>query len=256
MPLARPSRNPAASTRTSLPIALGALMLLVPIVHAQTPPASPKPDTTIVRTFYLTSITQINEGTELTSALRNILSPDVKLIYLPSQQALTVRATPEELALTQKILTDLDRPRRSYRLTYTITEIDGGKRVGTQHFAVIVLGGGRTALKQGDRVPVATGTYAPNTSGTQTQFTYLDVGLNIDASLDDAIDGVRLRTKVEQSSIAEQTSGVGPSDPIVRQTYIEGTSVLTAGKPLMLGSLDIPGTTRHLDVEVAMEVIH
>lgn len=254
MPLVKPSRKPAACT-AALPIALGALMLLVPLAHAQTAAAPTKADPTVVRTFYLTSITQINEGTDLTTALRNILSPDVKLIYLPSQQALTVRGTPEELALTQKILTDLDRPRRSYRLTYTITEIDGGKRVGTQHFAIVVLGGGRTALKQGDKVPVATGTYAPGTSGTQTQFTYLDVGLNIDASLDDAIDGVRLRTKVEQSSIAEQTSGVGPSDPIVRQTYLEGTSVLTAGKPLMLGSLDIPGSTRHLDVEVAMDIL-
>jgi hypothetical protein len=44
-------------------------------------------------------------------------------------------------------------------------------------------------------------------------------------------------------------------DPIVRQITLEGASILTPGKPTILGSLDVPGTTRHLDVEVAMELV-
>jgi len=48
---------------------------------------------------------------------------------------------------------------------------------------------------------------------------------------------------------------VGAQDPIVRQTVMESTSFLTQGKPLMLGSVDIPGSTRHLDVEVVMELV-
>jgi hypothetical protein len=66
---------------------------------------------------------------------------------------------------------------------------------------------------------------------------------------------MRLRTKVEQSSIAEQPSGIGSQDPVIRQTLIEGSSILTLGKPLSLGSIDIPGSTRHLDVEVMAETI-
>jgi hypothetical protein len=30
---------------------------------------------------------------------------------------------------------------------------------------------------------------------------------------------------------------------------------LTLGKPLVLGSLDMPGTTRHMDVEVVGELV-
>ena len=85
--------------------------------------------------------------------------------------------------------------------------------------------------------------------------TYIDVGMNFDATLDEFANGVRLRSKVEQSSIAEEKSGVGAQDPIVRQTVMESTSFLTQGKPLMLGSVDIPGSTRHLDVEVVMELV-
>jgi len=79
--------------------------------------------------------------------------------------------------------------------------------------------------------------------------------MNFDATLDEFANGVRLRSKVEQSSIAEEKSGVGAQDPIVRQTVMESTSFLTQGKPLMLGSVDIPGSTRHLDVEVVMELV-
>ncbi|MEO8737178.1 MAG: hypothetical protein ABI380_11635, partial [Edaphobacter sp.] len=59
----------------------------------------------------------------------------------------------------------------------------------------------------------------------------------------------------EQSSIAEQVSGVGSQDPIIRQTVLASTSFLTSDKPLVLGSLDIPGSTRRLDVEVVMEPV-
>ena len=151
-------------------------------------------------------------------------------------------------------------PPKSYRLTYTLTEMDGNKRSGTQHFSMIVVTGRKTVLKQGSKVPIATGT-STNGGGAQTQVQYLDVGLIIEAQLDESVDGVklndgvRLSTRVEQSSIAEEKSGVGMQDPIVRQTALEGSSILAEGRPLMLGSMDIPGSTRHLDVEVVMEPV-
>ena len=146
---------------------------------------------------------------------------------------------------------------KSYRLTFTITENDNGKRIGTQHVAMVVLTGGRTTLKQGSKIPVATGSYSTNgTAGSQTQFTYLDVGLNIDASLDDLGDSTHLRAKIEQSSLADSTDIAGVREPVIRQTVMEGTSIMILGKPVMLGSLDIPGTTRHLDIEVVMETTH
>ncbi len=79
--------------------------------------------------------------------------------------------------------------------------------------------------------------------------------MNFDATMEELANGARLRSKVEQLSMAEQTSGVGLQDPIIRQSSLEGTSFLTLGKPLVLGSIDIPGSTRHLDVEVVMEQV-
>ena len=92
-------------------------------------------------------------------------------------------------------------------------------------------------------------------SSTPSEVTYLDVGQEIDASLDGYLDGVRLRTKVVQSSIAEDKSLVGTQTPVIRQTTLEGTSTLVQGKPLVLGSLDVPGSTRHQEVEVVSELV-
>jgi type II secretory pathway component GspD/PulD (secretin) len=213
-------------------------------------------DTRPMQTFYLANTSQQNDGNEVAVAIRNMLTPDIKLYLVPSQNAIVVRATPEELVLVQKVINDLDRPKKAYRLTYTITELDGDKRVGTQHYAMIVAAGQRTVLKQGSKVPIATGSLSSTSSAeAQTQFTYVDVGMNFDTTLDEFANGVRLRSKVEQLSIAEQRSGLGSADPVIRQSSLEGTSFLALGKPLVLGSMDIPGSMRHLDVEVVMEAV-
>jgi type II secretory pathway component GspD/PulD (secretin) len=217
--------------------------------------ANTRVDSRPFQTFYFTNVSAQNDANEITVAVRNLLPPDTKIYLVPSQNAITVRATPDELALMQKIISDLDRPKKTYRLTFTTTEMDGSKRIGVQHFAMVVTPGQRTVLKQGSKVPIATGSYNTTGNTAQTQFTYLDVGMNFDATLDELANGARLRSKVEQLGIAEQTSGVGLQDPIIRQSLLEGTSFLTVGKPLVLGSIDIPGSTRHLNIEVVMEQV-
>jgi hypothetical protein len=153
------------------------------------------------------------------------------------------------------MLNDLDRVQRTYRLTYTITEIDGGKRVGTQHYAMVVVSGQRTTLKQGSKVPVITGTTSAAGSGMESHFTYLDVGISLDASLEESATGVKLSTKAEQSSVSEVRPVAQVQDPVVRQTVLMGVAILTPGKPVVLGSLDIPDSTRRMDLEVVMEVV-
>ena len=110
-------------------------------------------------------------------------------------------------------------------------------------------------LKQGSRVPIVTGSFDSGSSKQNTQVQYVDVGLNIDASLEGFNDGVRLHTKMEQSSVADEKSSVAVQDPVIRQTVLEETSMLALGKPLVLGALDVPGTTRHMDVEVVAEAV-
>ena len=222
-------------------------------VAAQPQAADAKSTPAIYQTLYLTNLTQQNDATELVNDLRNML-PDAKLYYVPSQSAFSIRASAEEIALAQKILADLDKTKKIYRLTYTMTERDGGKTIGVQHFSIIVASGSRTNFKQGSRVPISVATNAA--PGSNAEITYIDIGQEIEASLDGYLDGVRLRTKVVQSSIAEDKSSVGTQPPVIRQTTLEGTANLVQGKSLVLGSLDVPGSTRHLDIQATIEPIN
>jgi type II secretory pathway component GspD/PulD (secretin) len=221
---------------------------------AQTEAAGSKTSPEIYQTLYLTNLTQQNEAYELVSDLRNMLPKD-KLVYVPSQSAISIRGSAEDIALAQKILSDLDKTKKIYRLTYTMTERDDGKTIGVQHFSIIVASGSKTDLKLGSRVPLAAEARSSSAGSSSSEVQYLDVGQEIEASLDGYLDGVRLRTKVVQSSIAEDKSGVGTQDPVIRQTTLEGTSTLVQGKPLVLGSLDVPGSTRHQEVEVVSELV-
>ena len=233
------------------------LLLVVRGANAQTTDAKPaeaKADSGIYQTIYLTNATQQNEANDVQTSLRNML-PRTKIYYAPASGALLLRGTAEDIQLAQKIVADLDKTRKTYRLIYTITESDGGKHVGAQRFTLIAIPGGRVMLKQGSKVPIVTGSTEAGSSVQNTQVQYLDVGLNIDASLEGSADGLRLRSKVEQSTVAEEKSIVGIQDPVIRQTSVEGTSVLVQGKSFMLGSLDVPGSTRHLEIEVVSEVV-
>lgn len=231
--------------------ALAASATAQPPTQSSDKPAETRPvsEATTYQTFHLAYLTLPSEANDAVTDLRNML-PHARFYYVGPEHALSVRATPEDLETAQKVLAEIDKPRAVYRLTYTISEMDGGKRVGSQHYSLIVAQGEQSYFKQGSKVPVVTGSNSENSKDT-AQVQYLDVGLHIEAT----IEGARLRSKVEQSSVAEERSGAGAQDPIIRQTVIDGMSTLAQGKPMVLGSLDIPGTTRHQDVEVIAEPV-
>jgi len=142
----------------------------------------------------------------------------------------------------------------TYRLTFTLTESEAGKRVGVQHISMTSSADGNSAIaKIGSRVPIATGSYSNTDSkAVQTQMTYLDIGLSISGRLRELGYGLQVKTKIEQSSMADAPPAT-PADPVIRQESIETDAILTPGKPMMLGSLDIPGSTRHTDIELVVE---
>jgi hypothetical protein len=148
----------------------------------------------------------------------------------------------------------IEKSPTTYRLTYTLTEMDGSKRIGTQHFSLTVNPMNTGRIKLGSRIPIATG--LSNQEGTaQAQFQYNDIGLTIYVNLKEFAAGVLADSSVDQTGISEEQSSVGRNNPVIRHAHLENTALLAPGKPVMLGSLDVPGSTRHLDVEVVVEVV-
>jgi type II secretory pathway component GspD/PulD (secretin) len=255
-----PGKRGLAATAVLAAFALG-FAVLAPRASAQAKPedtqpsetkpaAQPAPET--VRTIFLTNVSEQNDFNDIQTDLRNVL-PKAKIYGIQTQNAITLRATAEDMETAQKLIADLDRPRKLYRLTYTITDFDGGKRIGSQEFTLLVVSGERSTFKQGSRVPIVTGTTDGQPQGTQVQ--YQDVGLSIEARVNGSPDALDLHTKIEQSSLAEEKPVASAQDPVVRQTALDESSVLSLGKPLVLGSLDLPGTQRSQEIEVLAELV-
>jgi len=208
------------------------------------------------QTIFFVNLTQQNELSEVQTALHNML-PKIKAYAIPSQNAIAVRGSAEDVQLAQKICADLDRPKKVYRLTFTIRDVESAQHADAHHFALVVASGGKTIFKQGSKVPIVTGTYDAGTPSQTTQLQYQDVGLSIEASVDAYADGgLRLHSKVEQSNVAEEKSGIGSQDPVLTQTVLDDTSHLTPGKPFVLGSIYIAGTTRQQEIEVVADLVH
>lgn len=104
--------------------------------------------------------------------------------------------------------------------------------------------GQRATLKIGSKIPVATGSYNAGVStgianiGVQTQFTYLDVGVNIDVTPTVHYDReISLKLKIEVSSQSGTVSLSGVNEPIIAQKVIEQVIQLKDGEPSILAGI-------------------
>lgn len=149
------------------------------------------------------------------------------------------------------------------------TASSGGYIAGGPNFAVAISGGSFTFLSSdshskilqspeiralnnekstiriGDRVPIATGSFQPGIVGgggvsplVSTQFTYLDVGVNIDITPHIHSDReVTLKMVLEVSSVTGTESIGGITQPIIGQRRIEHETRLIDGEVNLLGGI-------------------
>ncbi len=273
-------------------------------------------DEVAVQTFYLTNASQQADANEIQTAIRNLLDPSTKINLVPSQNAIVIRATPDQLLLAQKILNDLDRAKPEVVVDVAILEVNrdrmrnlgitlpqsvtitpqasptatsstttttttGGTtttssnftlnslaNLNATNFAVAITGGTlnalltdsdtrilqnpriratdgqRATLKIGSKIPIATGSYNAGVStgvasiGVQTQFTYLDVGVNIDMTPTVHFDHeVTLKMKIEVSSQSGSVTISGVTEPIIGQRIVEQVIQLKEGEPSILAGI-------------------
>ena len=272
----------------------------------------------VLKTFYLSNLSQPTELQDVVNAIRAVL--DVQRVQqLLSQNALVVRGTPDQIALAEKLVEDLDKARpevivdiavmqvskdRSRTLgfnpptsatvtlqsnintttttgtttTGTTTSTGSGTANGINlntlgnlnatDFQVVIpsanlsalmnnsdtkliqnpqiraLDGQKASLKIGDRVPVATGSFQPGIGGVginplvNTQFQYLDVGVNIDITPRVHANGeVTLKIAMDVSAVTGQQNIGGISQPIIGQRKIEHEIRLKDGEANLLGGI-------------------
>jgi general secretion pathway protein D len=299
------------------------------IFVAQDNPAKRKElEQSVLKTFYLTNLSQPTELQDVVNAIRAVL--DVQRVQqLLSQNALVVRGTPDQIALAQKLVDDLDKARPEVIIDIDVMQISKDKsrtlglspptsatvqlqsninnttttpttngttpvstptgstngidlnslgNLNATNFQVTIpsanlsavmsdsdtkmiqspqiraLDNQKASLKIGERLPVATGSFQPGIGGVginplvNTQFQYIDVGVNIDVTPHVHVDrDVTLKISMEISSEIGQASIGGITQPIIGQKKVDlGEIRLKDGETSLIGGIMDDSQTKSL----------
>src|SRR5664279_308862 len=95
-------------------------------VAADTPAKRKEIEQSVIRTFYLANLSQPNELQDLVNILRTLLDTQ-RLQQFPSQQAIVVRGTPDQIALAEKLIGDLDKGRPEVVVEVAIMQVSRDK---------------------------------------------------------------------------------------------------------------------------------
>jgi len=279
----------------------------------------------VLKTFYLTNLSAPTELQDVVNAIRAVL--DVQRVQqLLSQNALVVRGTPDQIALAEKLVEDLDKARPEVIIDIDVMQISRDKSrtlgfnpptsatitlqnnltasststtttgtssttSGTTGISLNTLGdlnatnfqvtipsanlsavmgdtdtkliqspqirsldNQKASLKIGERLPVATGSFQPGIGGVginplvNTQFQYIDVGVNIDLTPHVHADReVSLKITMEISSEIGQASIGGITQPIIGQKKVDlGEIRLKDGETSLIGGIMDDSQTKSL----------
>jgi general secretion pathway protein D len=285
-------------------------------VAADTPAKRKEIESNVIKTFYLSNLSQPTELQDVVNTLRTLLEVQ-RITMIPTQAAIVIRGTPDQLALADKLISDLDKARPEVIIDVAIMQVQREKirdlgilpptsatvalqpnlttaaannnnpnsttttttnptinlnslsNLSAKDFVVSIppasvnalfsdnntklmqnpqiraLDGQKASLKIGQRVPVATGSYGAGlTAGVgvnalvNTQFQYLDVGVNIDITpkVHQNRD-ISLKLLLDVSAVTGNTNIGGINQPIIGQNKIEHDIRLKEGEISLLGGL-------------------
>ena len=197
----------------------------------------------------------INPPTSATVALQNNINTSTTTATTPSTTGTvsTTNGTPNQVSLNRiGNLNATDFTVTIPSATATAMFSDSTVRL-LQNPQIRSVNGQKASLKIGERLPVATGSFQPGIGGVginplvNTQFQYLDVGVNIDIT--PTIHANREVTMKVSLDVSSQTSTVnigGISQPVIGQRKIEHEIRLKEGEASLLGGMLEDQNTRSL----------
>jgi general secretion pathway protein D len=250
-----------------------------------------------MKTFYLRNAGSPADLQQAAGTLKAIL--DISRIQVtPEQRSLTLRGTPDQMVLAQKLLTDIDKPKAEVVVDVVVMEVSRTRMstIGTnpptsasasispagtngssggsltletlahltagdiaitipgisfsllasdsdtkviERPSIRVLDSEKASLKIGDRVPIATGSFQSGFGGSvNTQFQYLDVGVNVDVTPYVHAGGeVTLKLSLEISSVTGVQNIGGFNQPTIGQRRIEHEARLKDGEVNLIAGL-------------------
>jgi general secretion pathway protein D len=261
----------------------------------------------VLKAFYLRNISTPAELQEAANTVRGLL--DINRIQLiPTQNAMVLRGTPDQMVLAEMLLSDIDKPKAEVVINIAVLEVSrdrvrtlgvspptaasivmqapaagagsGGAGTGggnqfplntiskltpgnflvtipgatltvlmsdsntkvLQNPEIRALDNEKATLKIGDRIPIATGSFGATAGGisplVNTQFQYLDVGVNVDIVPHvHSENEVTLKMSLEISNVSGSQNIGGINQPVIGQRRIDHETRLQDGDVSLVGGI-------------------
>ena len=136
---------------------------------------------------------------------------------------------------------------RAYQLDFVLKELEEGKVINSRNYSMmvtLVAGGG--SIRSGDKVPVVT------KSGPQSEYTYIDVGVDIDcAAVQETQGKLTLSVKADISSAQPESTR-----PLVRHTRWSSNVIVPLKKATVLFTSDDTSSKRRTQLELTASPVN
>jgi hypothetical protein len=192
----------------------------------------------VVKTFYLPNISSNTDLQDVVNSLRTIVEVQ-RVTMNPANKSIVVRATPEQMALVEKIIDDLGKSRKAtasgYHLEIKVNEFNDEKKVNSRTYTLLLEPHEVGKLRTISRV-----------HGN-------DVGKNIDCQVRSETERtVELRMTVEVLDLAPVEPGAAADsahEAVPQQFRMETSVTLELGKPTIVSSFGDPSNKRTFQIE-------
>jgi hypothetical protein len=205
----------------------------------------------ILKTYYFPNVHTPTDLQDIVNALRTIVEIP-RIQQIPSQQAILVRATPEQMALSDRIVDELnlsrEQTRGQYRLEYKITETEADGKLTSRTYTLLLEPHQTARLRLGPPVQVL-----ETSEKDEKKKTYVDMGKNIDCQVRlETEHTVSLHLTVDFPDVLEDEhadSASAHGERTTQQIMMETSVTLELGTPTTIGSFQDPVSKRSFQIE-------
>lgn len=209
----------------------------------------------VVKVFYVTNVTSVQEFQEIATTIRTVA--EIRRVFTyNAQKALIVRGTADQVALTEKLIHDLDKPKSEVVVDVVVLQVNSQY---SRSLAATIASGGTAGLQQAisfngpagtsststtTTTTGTTGTTTPTTgTGTLTlsqiphvsinQFSTSLPGALLNAVMSDARTKTINKPQVRASDGMKVELKIGERIPYATGSFSSGVSVASSVSPLV-----------------------
>jgi hypothetical protein len=151
-----------------------------------------------------------------------------------------------------------------YKVEFNIHDGSDAAAKAGRRYTIMIEGNDKGIFRVGQKVPYATGSFQPGVGSAgvtplvSTQFSYAEVGVNIDCRINEMNGRIRLKATLDLSTVVQhdKSNAQIPPMPIIGQLRVEVNALVNPGKPTLVASVDDPVTMRKFDVEATVTKVN